>query len=246
MPDAADTRQWVSFPDQDEMRTWMFDVTFLLSRWTCVFGQGCQGVLTDPAPELVQGCCSYGAHFTDDEDVARVEAAAATLTAEDWQHHRRGRRGVTKKDRSGATVTRMVDDACVFLNRPGFPGGPGCALHRAAVERGVHPMTMKPDVCWQLPLRREDFGVDGGHVFSVVGPWDRRHWGGGGFEFAWWCTEAEEAFTGASAVYRSLGVELEAMVGAPVYARLVEYLDALVPAPGTPVAAPTRSPRRRR
>ena len=44
----------------------MFDVTFLLSRWTCIFGDGCQGVLTGPAPELVQGCCSYGAHFTDE------------------------------------------------------------------------------------------------------------------------------------------------------------------------------------
>ena len=65
-PDAPpDAHEWVSFEDAEEMRTWVFDVTFLASRWTCIFGRGCQGVLTGPAPELVQGCCSYGAHFTD-------------------------------------------------------------------------------------------------------------------------------------------------------------------------------------
>jgi len=81
-------REWVSVEDEHEERTWVFDVTFLLSRWTCIFGRGCQGVLTGPAAELVQGCCSYGAHFTDAEDEARVEAAAATLTAEHWQFRR--------------------------------------------------------------------------------------------------------------------------------------------------------------
>ena len=64
----------------------MFDATFLTSRWTCIFGQGCQGVLTEPAPELVHGCCSrYGAHFIDGKDIRRVEKAAATLTDEEWQ-----------------------------------------------------------------------------------------------------------------------------------------------------------------
>ena len=59
-----DAHEWVSFDDPDEERTWLFDVTFLASAWTCIFGHGCQGVLTGPTPELVQGCCSYGAHFT--------------------------------------------------------------------------------------------------------------------------------------------------------------------------------------
>ena len=79
-----DAHEWVSFDDPGEDRTWRFDVTFLLSRWTCIFGQGCQGVLTGPAPELEQGCCSYGAHFTDRADAARVRAAAGTLPREQW------------------------------------------------------------------------------------------------------------------------------------------------------------------
>src|SRR5262249_35022575 len=62
-------REWVTFPDpKDEGRTWQIDVTFLLSNWTCIFGRGCQGVLTERAPELVLGCCSYGAHFSDKQD----------------------------------------------------------------------------------------------------------------------------------------------------------------------------------
>ena len=150
-------REWVSIEDPEEDRQWMFDVTFLTSRWTCIFGNGCQGVLTAPAPELVQGCCSYGAHFTDEEDVARVTAAAKTLTAEQWQFKDKGARGIIKRDKTTGDITsRLVDDACIFLNRPGFAKGAGCAFHVAAMERGIPHAELKPDVCWQLPLRRYD------------------------------------------------------------------------------------------
>ena len=215
----------VRFEDDDEERTWVFDVTFLLSSWTCIFGRGCQGVLTGPAPEQSQGCCSYGAHFSDEADAARVEAAAAVLTAEQWQFRTQGlRRGVTKLNRSGERVTRLVDDACIFLNRPGFSRGPGCALHVAAVDQRRQPLELKPNVCWQLPLRREDTDDGNGHVTSTVGQWDRRHWGQGGAEFHWWCTEAPEAFVGHEPVYLALREELVALVGDPVYQRLVAYL----------------------
>jgi hypothetical protein len=136
----ADTHEWVSFDDPDEERTWLFDVTFLMSKWTCIFGNGCQGVLTGPAEELVQGCCSYGAHFTDEADVARVEAAAETLTAEHWQFIEEGRTKsgklkVIKVNKDGDTVSRQADGACIFLNRPGFANGPGCALPRPQAQR---------------------------------------------------------------------------------------------------------------
>src|SRR5579862_1026999 len=108
----ADAREWVSFDDPDELRTWVFDVTFLASSWECIFGRGCQGVLTGPAPELVQGCCSYGAHFTDNADVARVRKAARTLTGDDWQFVREGRRGgIVTTDADGTRITRLVDEA---------------------------------------------------------------------------------------------------------------------------------------
>jgi hypothetical protein len=244
-PAATPDREWVSFEDDAEERTWVFDVTFLLSRWECIFGRGCQGVLTGPAPELVQGCCSYGAHFTDAEDEARVEAAAATLGAEHWQFRPEGRRrGVIKTNTSGERVTRMVAGACIFLNRPDFAGGAGCALHRAALDRGERPMDLKPDVCWQLPLRREERDDGGGHITSTIVEWKRSDWGAGGQEFHWWCTEAPEAFAGTGAVYRTMADELTGLVGPVVYARLAAYLDARS-GPSVPLPHPAvRSPKR--
>jgi len=229
LPEApGDAHEWVSFDDPNEARTWVVDVTFLSSSWRCIYGNGCQGVLTGPAPELMEGCCSYGAHLTGDEDVARVAAAAETLSAAEWQFRTNGRRktGVFKRDANGVTTTRLVEGACIFLNRPGHPGGAGCALHRAALHRGVAPLELKPDVCWQLPLRREDTVAADGHVTSTLSEWGRRHWGAGGAEFHWWCTEAPEAFSAGVPVYRSLRDEIVAMAGQEVYDLITAYLDS--------------------
>ena len=220
-----DAHEWVSFEDEDEERTWVFDVTFLTSNWTCIFGRGCQGVLTGPAPELYHGCCSYGAHFTDSADRRRVEKVAATLSDEEWQFRAKAKKGgIAKKERSGEVVTRIVDGACIFLNREGFGTGPGCALHYAALARGRNPLELKPDVCWQLPLRRDDTVADDGHVTTTITEWDRKHWGAGGEQFHWWCTEAPEAFVGTRAVYQEMAAELTAMVGKRTFRRLQAYL----------------------
>ncbi|HEY1281909.1 MAG TPA: hypothetical protein VGF22_19660, partial [Acidimicrobiales bacterium] len=177
MPAAVpdDLHEYLSFEDPQDQRTWVFDVTFLLSSWTCIYGRGCQGVLTGPAPEREEGCCSYGAHFIDDEDVATVEAAADRLTDEQWQHRRKGRRGgIHRTDKDGTRITRLVDGACIFLNRPGFAGGAGCALHRGALDAGERFMDWKPDVCWQLPLRLDEHTAEQGHVTSTLREWKRR------------------------------------------------------------------------
>jgi len=220
-------REWATFPDPgDPNRKWMVDVTWLTSPWRCLFGCGCQGVLTAAAPEMAQGCCSYGAHFSDEDDRDRVVAAAEDLRPEEWQHRAPGRRrGVTARLPGGGWRTRLVDGACVFLNRPGFEAGPGCALHVLALRRGMHPMATKPDVCWQLPLRKEENEGDDGTVTVTLSEFSRAGWGAGGQEFAWWCTEAPEAFTAAAPVYRSLEVELRAMVGDELYEAIAAYLD---------------------
>ena len=234
--------EYIAFEDPDEERTWVFDLTFLLSRWTCIFGAGCKGVLTEEAPELVQGCCSYGAHFVDDDDRTRVEAAAATLTADQWQYLPRGRsKGIMKQQRDGTWITRQADDACIFLNRPGFPGGPGCALHRAAIERGVPHMDLKPDVCWQVPIRRIDDTDDEGHVTSTIREWKRRDWGEGGDEFAWWCTDTPDAFVGEHTVLVSARDEIVGLSNERVYAALCDAvterlsIGPVLPHPATKV-----------
>jgi hypothetical protein len=218
----------VSFDDPEEARTWMVDVTFLESAWQCIFGRGCQGVLTEPAPELEQGCCSYGAHFTGEEDARRVELASATLSDEQWQfrHVALRRGGPLRRGKGRPVTTRLVDGACIFLNRPGHPSGAGCALHTAALDRGVAALSLKPDVCWQLPLRRdENLGPDG-YLTTTIGEWQRQHWGKGGSDFAWWCTDAPDAFVGREPVYRTMREELVEMMGSGPYELVASYLDA--------------------
>jgi hypothetical protein len=176
----SDAHEWVSFEDLQRERTWMFDVTFLESNWTCIFGNGCQGVLTGPTPELVQGCCSYGAHFVDEKDRRRVEKAAKLLSADQWQFKSKGKSGTTRVKKNGEMVTKLVQDACIFLNRPDFPRGAGCALHVMAIDNNESYIPLKPEVCWQLPLRRDDEVQDDGHVITRIGQWNRRDWGAGG------------------------------------------------------------------
>jgi hypothetical protein len=222
----GDLHEWVSFDDPEEDRTWVFDATFLTSSWECIFGNGCQGVLSEPAPELEQGCCSYGAHFADGADRRRVEKLAKLLTKQEWQFRATAERkgGPIKKNKEGDTVSRIVDGACIFLNRPGFAGGAGCALHRAALARDERPLDWKPEVCWQLPLRRIDEPDVYGHVTSTLREWKRRDWGEGGQEFHWWCTESPEAFTDRKPVYETLRDEIVELVGEAPYEMFVEHV----------------------
>ena len=239
----ADAHEWVSFEDPDEDRTWLIDVTFLASPWRCLFGDGCQGVLTARSPAANQGCCSYGAHFADEADVERVRAAVAELRPAEWQFSAVGLRDGFLDDSGEATTTTLVDEACIFLNRPGFAGGVGCAFHLAASRLGVTHKTLKPDVCWQLPLRREDTVDAAGHVTSTVREWRRLDWGEAGEEFAWWCTEAPAAFTATEPVVTSLESELRGLVGDKIYGRIRNYFAAR-DGSSTPLPHPTVRRRR--
>ena len=87
-----DLHEWISFEDPEEERTWLFDATFLRSNYRCIYGAGCPGILDAPAPELAQGCCSYGAHFVDDDDVAGVVRAFVRLRPDQMQFHAKARR----------------------------------------------------------------------------------------------------------------------------------------------------------
>ena len=130
---------------------WRFEKVFLQSNWTCIWGRGCLGILDEPAPELQQGCCSIGAELDDPEDAMTVSAYAATLGPAVWQFHDAVDADDVFSDAT-RTNTKLVDGACIFLNRPGFAGGPGCALHLAALAADESPIDWKPSVCSQLPI----------------------------------------------------------------------------------------------
>ena len=236
-------REWVTFPDPKRKKhIWHMDITFLASNYMCIFGAGCQGVLTEKAPEKSEGCCSYGAHSSDAKDRKLVDKVAAKLTADDWQYLKRGRKkGVWAKLGKGDYRTRLVDDACIFLNRPGFSAGAGCALHVYSIRTGVHHSDVKPEVCWQVPLRNiEEYDEDAndGVVHHRFTEFARHGWGEGGDEFAWWCTEAPEAFVGTEPVYRSLEPEIRKMIGDELFESVAQYLDERLADRRAPIVHP--------
>lgn len=234
-----DLHEWVSFEDPAEQRTWQFDVTFLASNYSCIFGNGCKGVLTEDTTALMQGCCSYGAHLNDAPDKANLLKHANRLTADQWEYKPESARiPLTETNSEGVEVTVLRDDACIFLNRPGFAGGAGCALHIGAMQAGENFLTWKPEVCWQVPLRREDFTDANGWVTTTVREWKRRDWGDGGAEFHWWCTESSDAFVGNKAVWQSMKDEIVEMTSPVAYDLLVNYMKSRKKSGAVPLPHP--------
>jgi hypothetical protein len=226
-------RIWVEFIDPDTAddespQVFRCDLTWLTSSWTCIYGSGCQGIYADRPDD---GCCTLGAHFTDQDDVDRVSAAVAELTPQTWQLHAEGTGpdGWTEQE-DDATKTRVVDGACVFLNRPGFAGGHGCALHQLALRTGVEPHTVKPDVCWQLPIRRTYRTVDRpdetSYLEVTIGEYDRRGWGPGGHDLDWYCSGSPLAHVGRRPVFRSNEPELRELMGDAGYEELARRCEA--------------------
>lgn len=201
---------------------WHVDRDFVTSNWTCIWGRGCLGILAEPAPELNQGCCSVGAHLDGDEEAATIGGLAATLDPELFEHHEEAAAGGVYAD-AARTNTRVVDGACIFLNRPGFSGGEGCALHLAALADGESPLDWKPSVCWQLPIRVEwtaPADSPDGREHARLRAWSRADWGDDGDPMHWCCTEGERAYVGTEPVVASLAPHLERVMGVEVYVEL--------------------------
>ena len=226
-------RAFVEFANPADDTEWMrCDLTWLTSRYRCIFGSGCAGIYAD-APDV--GCCSLGAHFADDEDEQRVASYVTQLGPAHWQGH--PGREVVEDDwvelEDGERKTRVVDvegqRGCVFANRPGFAGGAGCALHALALDQGREPLETKPDVCWQLPIRRtfrEVERADGTEVTEVtISEYDRRGWGPGGHDLDWYCSGSTEAHDAPDAVFRTHEPELVALMGRAAYDELVVHCE---------------------
>ena len=234
-------RDWVEFTDpNDEEEIFKCDLTWLTSYWTCIYGDGCKGVFEN-RPNA--GCCTEGAMYSDQDDEERVRKAAADLTPEMWQFYDQarpkkpnGQLRISDLDEDKERKTRTVDDGCIFLNRkgyvaPGFTGSFGCVLHHLAQNENRHFVDTKPDVCWQLPLRRSFETREVGereYSITVIGEYERLAWGDGGDDFDWYCTSNTDAHIGNEPVYISNRTELKALMGEAAYAVLAEHCDARV------------------
>ena len=198
---------------------WRFDRRFLESRWTCIWGRGCEGIGTERAAHLGHGCCSLGAELDGIDEARMVAALADTLDPELFQFHAEAAAGGVFSD-DARTATRVVDGACIFLNRPGHAGGAGCALHLASLAAGESPVDGKPSVCWQLPIKVDWHMRDDDVEVATVRAWERRDWGEDGAAMAWCCTEEATAYVGDRPVVESLAEEIEAIVGEEVAVEL--------------------------
>src|SRR5512144_1517895 len=218
-------RAWVEFVDPaDPDQLFRCDLTWLTSSWTCIFGNGCKGIYADQ-PEGA-GCCTLGAHFSDKDDEKRVRRFVRELTPQTWQHHSRS---WVETDEDGGRKTRVVDGACIFANRPRFEGGEGCALHGLALRTGRHFVETKPDVCWQLPIRRTFEHVerpdDTKQLVITISEYDRRGWGPGGHDLDWYCSGNTEAHVATEPVYVSMRTELVELMGQKAYDELVRHCE---------------------
>lgn len=246
-------RDWVEFrnPDNSE-EIFKCDITWLTSYWQCIYGNGCCGIDADK-PDA--GCCSDGAYYTNKMDEERVLKSARKLTKSEWQFYDQARDRSKKnlniseigldKDRK----TRKINDSCIFLNRvgyeaPGYTGKFGCALHHLAKKEGLHPVDTKPDICWQLPLRRSWEVRDEGKkeiTVVVIGEYERSAWGEGGADLDWYCTSNSEAHVGKIPVYQSSKTELIKMMGKAGYLELEKLCDSRMAA----IAATKKAQKRR-
>lgn len=204
--------EWLSVIHDGE--SWLVDADFLRSSWTCIWDRGCHGIERQADAAGGLGCCSVGAEVLDDDEAMLISALAATIDPTDFQHYEEFvAHGAFAGDRTpaGKQNTRVVDGACVFLNRPGFAGGHGCVLHAEAQRSNESPIDWKPSICWQLPLK-----VETDENSKRLRGWLRSDWGPDGNEMAWCCTQRDdggEAFAGDRPVIESLRDELVALLG---------------------------------
>lgn len=206
-------REWLEFLDpEDSEHIIQIDLTWMLSTYRCRFGtSACRGI---DASNPDVGCCSHGAFLTDDDDRQALRTVAEALTDEDWQQRQWCLSSEQAGEEDGEDVlepwlewdeleneagemepalkTRTTNGVCVFANRADFEGSKGCALHGWALNNDVPLTVAKPEVCWQLPLRRlEDWETrpDGREQLrTTITEYNRRGWGNGGEDFDWYCT----------------------------------------------------------
>jgi hypothetical protein len=224
-------RAWLEFEDPaDADQVFRCDLTWLTSSWTCIFGNGCQGIYAD-SPDT--GCCTLGAHFSDGDDEKRVAGWVDRLGPDLWEKRPAGkvkRKDWVETDDEGDRKTRVEGGACIFHNSRDFPGGYGCALHGLALREGVHFVETKPDVCWQLPIRRSYRNVDrtdGTSYLEIsIAEYDRRGWGAGGHDLDWYCSGNTEAHVGVEPVFVSNATELITLMGQPAYDVLAAGCEA--------------------
>ena len=240
-------REWYEFTNPTDVdHQFSIDLTWLESHWNCTFGTpDCLGV---DSTNTDVGCCTHGAFLADEADRDQLYDAVAEMPAKYWQLRPAGVKEFYATDDGTeiepwlewdelddedgnpepALKTRTVDGACIFANRRGWATGPGCALHQWGAAEGRDLTVVKPEVCWQVPLRRLEAyeeRADGHEILrTTITEYNRRGWGNGGEDFDWFCTTSPRCHTGGEPVWITQENELRALMGDESYEVLATHL----------------------
>ena len=173
--------------------------------WRCIFGSGCQGIYAGRPDD---GCCTLGAHFTEEDDSGGSRSAVEGLGEDEWQHRRRARQGAAL-DRDGGrraarprSSTAPASSSTARASRPA-PAAPCTSTRcsrRATAHRQARRVLAAADPP-HLPHRRAAGRHD--YLEVTITEYDRRGWGPGGHDLDWYCSGNPEAHVGREPVFRS-------------------------------------------
>ena len=154
-------RAWVEFVDpSDDDQLIRCDLTWLTSKYNCIFGRGCKGI---DAERPDAGCCSHGAHFSEKKDEKRVRKWVKKLTPELWENYEYMiRRIAPVAEEAGVFIGIHPDDPPVYS----LGGIPRCIFGNFAGYKRAMDIADSPNIgvclcigCW-LEGGEEGMGID--------------------------------------------------------------------------------------
>lgn len=221
-----------SLHDPASNTTYYFDVSFLLSHYECTYGRGCKGTHLNPS----HGCCAIGAHYYDEDDLAKVNAVVDRLPDSAFTNAKEIRKRHSVKHQSGEVKTRVLNGVCIFANDASHPNGAGCSLHQAAMAAGdaANHIDWKPSICSWVPLNivdveESDYEDEPDKLF--IGRFENEDWNGGdAMTQEWYCLDDVDNFNARSPLYTTMQRELLSMLGGSedLLRQLNNYLDRRV------------------
>ena len=248
-------REWIEFADPaDPDHLIRADLTWLLSRWTCIFGRGCHGIIAGPGRRRL--LLARRVLHRRGRREAGHGAAAKLLTPQTWQHYRRGlqelhRDGHGRRHEPGPAHRHPARTARASSSTT--PTSPAAAAARCTARRCATACTRWSTSrtcagsCRSAATRSGPSGPTARRsCVTVLAEFDRRGWGEGGHDLHWWCTSSPDAHVGSEPMYLSYGPELTALIGEKAYDELAELCAAREAAAWSPPTPPPHAASRRR
>ena len=192
-------RAFVEFADPgDADQVFRCDLTWLTSRYTLHLRAGLPGHLRRRPRHRVLHARRALRRQGRREAGRRLRRTARRPTCGSSEPDRQGPQGRLDRDRRrgrpqdpGRRVRRPVGVHLPQPRRTSRPA-PAAPCTRWRSQQGRNPLETKPDVCWQLPIRRTFRNVerqdDTSYTEVSIGEYDRRGWGPGGHDLDWYCS----------------------------------------------------------